>query len=343
MEMSVISVILPVYNRPKWSVEAVESVLSQTFTDFELIVIDDGSTEDIQGALKPYLDKIQYIYQSNGGVAKARNHGIKEAKGEYIAFIDCDDRWMPFKLELLHEAILRHPELALICTDFSAFREDEIVAKSYIKKYFSVFERLGLDFKDIFQNSEDISAFSPNSACESKKIYWGKAFPSLFQGGILIPSTAIIKKSILDEMGGFDETLPGVDDYKLSLLISIKYPIGYIDCPTAWYRLSMDQLSDQRSRLALQWEMNLSIIEQAIQDSQGIFPLDPSAIRNRKNYILKKLAIFSLKDGNLKRARECWKMILNENPWDYMAYAGWLMTLVPPPLISMGRKVKSLF
>jgi glycosyltransferase involved in cell wall biosynthesis len=86
-----VSVIIPVYNSPDYVGQAVESVLSQTYRDCEIIVVDDGSTDNTRTALEPYLDHIQYVYQDNQGSAAARNRGIRQAKGELIAFLDADD------------------------------------------------------------------------------------------------------------------------------------------------------------------------------------------------------------------------------------------------------------
>lgn len=89
------SVIIPTFNREKFVTLALDSVLSQSFSDYEIIVIDDGSTDNTRTALDPYRKRIRYIYQKNSGVSGARNAGIREAKGEWIAFLDSDDEWAP--------------------------------------------------------------------------------------------------------------------------------------------------------------------------------------------------------------------------------------------------------
>ncbi|MBU0477484.1 glycosyltransferase [bacterium] len=99
MKRPLVSVIIPTYNADKYIKEALESVFKQTYTNTEIIVIDDGSTDNTKEVLTPYLDRIQYIYKENGGPASARNLGIKMAKGEYIAFLDADDIWLKEKLE----------------------------------------------------------------------------------------------------------------------------------------------------------------------------------------------------------------------------------------------------
>src|SRR4030042_6253183 len=95
-----VSVIIPTYNRADCVTKSIDSVLSQTYNDYEIIVVDDGSTDNTRQILQSYVDKclIHYIYQDNAGCAAARNSGIRAAKGQWIAFLDSDDTWLPDKL-----------------------------------------------------------------------------------------------------------------------------------------------------------------------------------------------------------------------------------------------------
>ena len=107
------SVIIPTYNRAAKCVRAVESVLQQTCQDFELWVIDDGSVDETQMALKPYEGRLHYHYQPNQGVSIARNTAIHLSHGRYLAFLDADDRWVPEKLAAAAAAIQEHPEVGM--------------------------------------------------------------------------------------------------------------------------------------------------------------------------------------------------------------------------------------
>src|SRR2546422_14004 len=94
-----ISVIIPTYNSVRFLTEAVDSVLAQTFSDFEILVIDDGSTDETQDVMRQYGSLVRCIRQQNSGVAVARNRGITESRGRYVAFLDADDTWLADKLE----------------------------------------------------------------------------------------------------------------------------------------------------------------------------------------------------------------------------------------------------
>ncbi len=112
----IVSVIIPTYNRAPYVTEALDSVLAQTFTDYEIIVIDDGSTDNTKEVLQPYFPQIRYFFQENQGVSAARNVGIREAKGEWLAFLDSDDVWLPKKLEIQFKDIHRYKDIDLhIC------------------------------------------------------------------------------------------------------------------------------------------------------------------------------------------------------------------------------------
>ena len=109
-----VSIITPTYTRPRWLPDAIESALAQTYPDVELIVVNDGSTDNTEDILKPYMDRIVYIYKENSGQGDALNTGIEAATGEYIGRVDDDDLHMPEKTELQVEMFEKNPELGLV-------------------------------------------------------------------------------------------------------------------------------------------------------------------------------------------------------------------------------------
>ena len=111
------SVIIPTYNRCEFVKNAIQSVLDQTYKDYEIIVIDDGSTDSTKDSLSSIIEQITYIYQDNRGVSSARNTGIKKSIGSYIAFLDSDDLWEPKKLELQYQFILANPDIKIHQTE----------------------------------------------------------------------------------------------------------------------------------------------------------------------------------------------------------------------------------
>ena len=116
--MPIVSIIIPTYNRAGLITETLKSVFAQTYKDYEVIVIDDGSTDNTEEVLAPYMDRIRYIRQENAGVSVARNRGMLAATGEFIAFLDSDDLWYPEKLEKQVACMKEHPEIGMTYTDY---------------------------------------------------------------------------------------------------------------------------------------------------------------------------------------------------------------------------------
>ena len=189
-----VSVIIPTYNRCTVLGRAMDSVLSQTFTDYELIVVDDGSNDGTPELLDRYSDHVTVIRQENRGVSAARNTGVLASKGEFVALLDSDDTWLPKKLERQVAFFDANPE-ALICqTEEIWVRNGKRVnpKKKHLKLSGMIFE---------------------------------KTLPLC----LISPSAVMIRKSLLDEVGLFDESLPACEDYDLWLRITWKYPVHLID------------------------------------------------------------------------------------------------------------------
>ena len=171
-----VSVIIPTYNRAGLVTEAIDSVLAQTRSDFEIVVIDDGSTDDTPDVLAPYMDRIRYIRQENRGLAGARNRGINEARGRHLAFLDSDDRFEPELLEAVFETFESYPEAGAV---FSA--EAEIDAD-------------GNRLDRVFTKKSAGPYFTPVSMLdEDTRVGSGRP--------------PVIKKEWVDRLGGFDETI----------------------------------------------------------------------------------------------------------------------------------------
>src|SRR4030067_1245470 len=129
--MPQISVIIPCFNSGKYLRECLDSVLSQTSQDFEVIVVDDGSTDDTPSIIKSYGSRVRLIRQDNKGPSSARNAGIKIAQGNYIAFQDADDVWLPRKLELQYRFLQENPPYLWVYSDMSTFNDKQVLQESW--------------------------------------------------------------------------------------------------------------------------------------------------------------------------------------------------------------------
>src|SRR4030042_1812239 len=170
-----VSVIIPTYNRAHFILEAIQSVLAQTYADYEIIVVDDGSTDNTKDVLRTYGDKLKYFYQNNRGPAAARNLAISKSEGEYIAFLDSDDVWMPNRLEVQVPVLDDNPDLAFICSDAR------------------VVDSRGREI-NIWRKAKNNN----------------KTFESLREENFISTLTVLMRRACFNAVGGFDETLPCV-------------------------------------------------------------------------------------------------------------------------------------
>jgi glycosyltransferase involved in cell wall biosynthesis len=208
-ENPLVSVIIPTFNRGWVLKEAIDSVLAQDFKDFELIVVNDGSTDNTGQILDSYNQDLIVLRQSNKGVSAARNRGIAAACGRLIAFLDSDDLWLPRKLSSQVDFFNSNPAAVINQTEEIWIRNGVRVNPKTRHHKFS-----GM----IFERSLALCLVSP--------------------------SAVMIKKNLFSKVGVFDESLPACEDYDLWLRISCQYPVHLIDTPLIMKRGGhADQLS----------------------------------------------------------------------------------------------------
>ncbi len=206
MQNPKVSVIIPVYNAESFIEETLESALAQTYKNIEIIVVNDGSTDGSYKKIKPYLPSIKYISQENKGVSSARNNGIRQSKGELIAFLDSDDVWVPEKLQIQVEYLNENKNTAFVHSNI----------------------------KYINESSQLISPetdFVPGIS--------GMCFRELFEGNKIATSTVVIRKDCLERVGYFTENITFAEDYELWLKMAKHFPIGYLDQPLLRYRVHL--------------------------------------------------------------------------------------------------------
>lgn len=206
-----ITVIIPTFNRGWIVEEAIKSVLAQDYPNFELFIVDDGSTDDTKAILSRYVNDIVVLNQKNKGVSAARNKGITESSEKYIAFLDSDDLWLPEKLSCQIDFFKQNPEAMICQTNEIWIRNGVRVNPKKIHKKPS-----GMIFK-----------------------------PSLLRC-LVSPSAVMMRRELFENVGLFDEQLPACEDYDLWLRVSQSYPVSLIDIPLVVKRGGHpDQLSKE--------------------------------------------------------------------------------------------------
>ncbi|MBW4574226.1 MAG: glycosyltransferase [Aphanothece sp. CMT-3BRIN-NPC111] len=229
--MPSVSVIITTYQRASLVTQAIKSVLAQSYKDYEIIVVNDGSTDNTAEVLNKFQDKIKIIHQNNKGLSFARNIAIQNSQGQYIAFLDDDDVWLPTKLEKQIALLEANNKIGLIYSDMSYFDEKEIFPETTAKK----------------------------RPLPLARISWMLfPYPNLTPR----PSSVVVRRETLDEIGLFDESLTACEDYDLWLRISEKWLVYYLDEPLTMYRLSDTNMSKNKERVLIN---SLQVQEKAIE------------------------------------------------------------------------------
>jgi len=198
----------------------VHNVFSQTFQDFEVIVVDDGSSVDTKEMLSPYENRIRFFYKDNGGPDTARLHGLRKAQGEYIALIDDDDIWVPDKIQKQVEFLDAYPELDLIFSDFREFNEKGFSPKSVLNSN-KIFRKIPTEIASNL--SSDAQLFTNNILYD----YMRSPF--------IIQCTLMMRKKIC---GIFETKMKSRNFYEFALRTIHLLKIGFIDETLAHYRLT---------------------------------------------------------------------------------------------------------
>jgi glycosyltransferase involved in cell wall biosynthesis len=256
MPRPLVSVVIPTYNRAYCLAEAIDSVLSQTYPNVEIVLIDDGSTDGTDALVAGRYGedaRVRYVRQEKSGTNIARNHGLRLARGEFVALLDSDDAFLPWKLEMEVACLEALPEAGMIWTDMDAVDAEGRVEPRYLRKMYSNYERFSTE--QIFASSRPLAEVVPQLASEvgSAKLYHGDIFGPMALGNLVHTSTSVIRRERLEKIRGFDESLvrAGVD-FDFHLRTCREGLVAYADVPTIRYRIGMaDQMTHPSRRVKM--------------------------------------------------------------------------------------------
>lgn len=300
-----VSITMPVLNGERYITEAIASIAAQTYRDFELIVVDDGCTDGTAACVEAFRNDIpiQYVkHATNQGIARSVNDGLRHSSGQFIAFLDHDDRWLPDFLETQVAYMESHPDVSMVHSDHQV-----IDAGGHI-----VCESVG--------------------RWDKRTRPSGYVFPELFQQSFIVGNSVLIRKSCLDEVGGFDERLRW-GDYHLWMRIARKHRIDYVDRPLTQYRHHMSQstrtLPVTRPEDSLPLEVTRKILEEY---PDTIEQLGRTAIRRRFASQYFDLAYSSFLAGAFGNARACLVKAIRFWPSNLRYYTLFAAVLLPRAL-----------
>jgi glycosyltransferase involved in cell wall biosynthesis len=282
-------VVIAAFNAAPWIGETLESVQAQSFQDYEIIVVDDGSSDETARIVSQF-EKVRYLSQANRGTASARNLGVRAARGDYVAFLDADDLWSPDKL-LLQMELIDQTGSVWVFSDAYAFDNDTRLVQ--------------FTFGQV------------------RRQYSGTVLQQLFLGDFIPMPTPIVKRSVFEQVGYFDEVnLRRKEDWEMWLRIAARYPVARVDRPLAYYRVHPSSKT-QSSSPAILYATDLAVIELAALR-------EPERLARLKNRSVARSCVrvgkFAARRKELSEARGFFARSIHLAPFEFEAYAYWLGT-----------------
>lgn len=300
-----ISIVIPAYNAETFIAEAINSVLVQDYEPCEIIVVDDGSTDNTPGILEKYHDRIRVIYQPNAGLGSARNTGIAAAQGELIAFLDADDRWLPGKLTKQWESLNQNPNAGLVHTDLLEWRPHEST-----------------------QTHREIGRGEFQGPCLNR----------LIRNNRVLPSTVLVKKECLDRVGIFDPQPSGVEDWDLWLRIAREYEFAFVSEPLVLYRMHDTNMSANSLRMRSgEFYVLQKTLANMLELSQTI---DRRSLHKRLHELAFDIGYHHFILGNLPPAREYFAKALGFSSFSLKAWGYLLACYLPQKAVNSLRNRK---
>jgi len=295
-----VSVIIPTYNDAAYICQAVNSALDQTYSDVEVIVVDDGSTDDTASKLTSYDGRIRYIYQHNQGASAARNRGLQVATGEYICFLDADDRYCANNISCKVAFLEQHPEYAWCYSDWAWVDE---------------------------MGSTVMLGHEPHISLARLKVS-GHVLPLALQGYRLGTNVFMFRRALVEQLGGFDVSLQVLEDYDYYLRASARSPIGFVDailCYIYQHEGSLGTGCDRTKAYLNRLRLHRKIKRLFAHDLQQ--PEVQQAWKLQEADLYRNLAILMLKKGCVYRAQMLFNTSLNYIAWQWGAPLMWLKIL----------------
>ena len=300
-----VSVIIPAYNAAALLRHTLESVLGQSWRDLEVVLVDDGSTDETAQVAESFGGPVRVLRQRNQGPSVARNHGVEAARGSFIAFLDADDLWLPDKLGLQMELFQERPELGLVYTNYQY---------------------------------TDGSKLLPLHRGAQKVPFEGWVFRPLLRDNFLATSTVVVRRECLQQVGGFDPALEISEDYDLWLRVAREYPVGYVPAPLARYRFhDRNVFGDLEQRL----ESRRRIFRKLARETPPELLPDPEEIHELTAGFQFRIARLYLRGGQPRRARELFRAM--QGTAVPRAREWLLSTWVPPALLRALRGWRGRF
>jgi glycosyltransferase involved in cell wall biosynthesis len=246
-----VSVVITTYNRASYIRQAIDSVLGQTMRDFELIVVDDGSTDGTGDVVAGYGDRVRYLRTANGGPARARNAGLASCRGDYLCWLDSDDCFEPDKLALQCAVLDARPDVGMVYTEMIGFDDHGMRDDFHLRRYHaSAYQRGGVRYESLFDGSWPLEEIAPLRAAlphdrswPGRRLYVGRIFDQYLANIVVFTNSMLFRRGLYEAVGPQRPRFGMFHDLEFALRLAREGPVAFLDVPTYALRYHPDQIS----------------------------------------------------------------------------------------------------
>ncbi|HZS61744.1 MAG TPA: glycosyltransferase, partial [Gemmatimonadaceae bacterium] len=310
------------YNRAGLLRRAVDSALAQTVTPLEILIVDDGSTDDTAAVCRAWGTPVRYIATPNGGVAKARNVGIAEARGEWVALLDSDDEWEPMKLEAQCAALDAAPDArwsATGCTLIDGDGQPRPGRQGY-EAAFPVFSEVKDSAAQYFGRA--LRQVGPEA-------YAGDLYETMFRGNVILPSSTLVHRSVFEKVGTFNPSFRYAEETEFFHRVAAEFPVAILLSRLVRYRVAQVGSLTSSSNTEKLITNALKSLDQALA-LRASTPSAHAAYRIGRDSLLLRMAYARLSERDTRGARSAASQVLaHPRAWGILAAA-----LLPPAVLS---------
>lgn len=315
-----VSVIIPVYNCVEYLPKALASVLDQNSVTIEVVLVDSSTDNSCASFSRQSDPRVRHVYQEPRGVSAARNLGIQHAQGDYIAFQDADDEWLPEKLKMQMSAFHRYPDTGLVFTDTMMFRDGEVIQET--------------------TNRHMLRDWCRSHSSDVPSCYYGGLYEQLLIRDCMNTSSVVVRRKVLEEHGTFDEAFKVGEDYDLWLRIARSHPMVFIDRVLCKYRVRDDGLSGGEDVRGLRWlDAHIAVREKHRQ--LNWVPAEHAGLLNEiLNQCYWELGWSHFGHNRFREARRYFWMGLRARPLGLRTWLYWCCSFLPKQVVEAIRSIR---
>ena len=344
---ALVSVIVPTFNRADLLRRAVDSALQQTHPNMQVVVIDDGSTDDTPAVVdRAYGEdpRVKYLRVENGGVSRARNIGIAACSGAFVGFLDSDDYWLPWKIELQLKCLEQAPAAGMIWTDMDAVDETGTTLHvRYLRQMYGTYARLEEEGITLFTDTRTLSTgeLGIDALTADIALSQGDIFSQMILGSVVHTSTVLLRRERLEKVRGFREDLQvSGEDYDFHLRTCREGPVAFADIATIGYTVGRTDQLTAPSKIIHIAQNALLTIEPILAESRHLIRLPSRSLERmlagRHAWVARELLDAGRRREALIHARKS----ISYAPTEVRRYVLWGLCALPQSCLSLLRSLR---